>query len=181
LSKSTSVDCHLIEKRSGERVPRHCRSFEREDDVRALTVESATSRMPPWLWTTSILGILWNIVGLYQYAGTFTSAGRAAMTAGMTSDQAVLYLTLPSWISVVFAVGVFSGLAGSILLALRRRPARPVLAASFVGYGLLFAGDTYYGVFAAIPKQLAILAIVMLIAAALLWTSRLAAARGLLR
>jgi hypothetical protein len=54
------------------------------------------------------------------------------------------------------------------------------LAASFVGYGLLFAGDVYHGVFAAIPSQLVILAVVVLIAAALSWASRSADKRGVL-
>jgi hypothetical protein len=120
------------------------------------------------------------VYGVYQYAGTFTQAGQAAMTAGMTAPQAALYLSLPGWISVVFAVGVFAGLVGSILLALRRHVARPVFAASFVGYGLLFTGDAWYGVFAAIPSQLVILAVVVLIAAALSLASQLAGKRGLL-
>lgn len=148
--------------------------------MQTLTVESTASKAPSWLWAASVLGVLWNLYGVYQYAGTFTQAGKAAMTAGMTASQAALYLSLPEWISVVFAVGVFGGLIGSILLVLRRRAARPVLAASFVGYGLLFAGDVYHGVFAAIPSQLVILAVVVLIAAALSWASRSADKRGVL-
>jgi hypothetical protein len=46
---------------------------------------------------------------------------------------------------------------------------------------LLFAGDVAYGVFAALPLQLAILTVVVLIAAALLAVSWLADRRGLLR
>lgn len=149
--------------------------------MNALTVESTALRVPSWLWAASVLGVVWNVYGVYQFAGTFTQAGRAAATAGMTNAQAALYLSLPGWISVVFAVGVFGGLIGSILLALRRHLARPVFAASLAGYGLLFAGDTYHGVFAAMPGQLAILTVVVLIAAALLWASRLAGKRGLLR
>jgi hypothetical protein len=46
---------------------------------------------------------------------------------------------------------------------------------------LLFSGDVAYGVFAAIPSQLAILTVVVLIAAALLVVAWLADRRGLLR
>jgi hypothetical protein len=151
-----------------------------ESDVQTVTIESVASRMPGWLWGASALGVLWNLYGVYQYVGTFTQAGQAAMTAGMTPAQAALYLSLPAWISVVFAVGVFGGLVGSVLLALRRRAARAVMAASFAGYGLLFAGDAYHGVFAAMPQQLGILAVVVLVAAALLMASQQAARRGLL-
>ena len=149
--------------------------------MQTLTTELPASRVPIWLWAASGLGVLWNVYGAYQFAGTFTPAGRAAMTAGMTEAQAALYLALPAWISVVFAIGVFGGLIGSVALALRRRLALHLLAASLVGYLLLFAGDTYYGVFAAIPSQLAILAVVVLIAAGLYWTARIATRRGLLR
>lgn len=148
--------------------------------MQTVAVESTASRVPIWLWAASVLGVLWNLYGAFQYAGTFTAAGQAAMTAGMTATQAALYLSLPAWISVVFAIGVFGGLAGSILLALRRNLARPVLAGSFVAYGLLFAGDAWHGVFAAIPSQLAVLAVVVLIAAALFRVSQRAGQRGLL-
>lgn len=108
--------------------------------MQTVAIESTASRVPSWLWAASVIGVLWNTYGAYQYVGTFTPAGQAAMTAGMTASQAALYLSLPGWISVVFALGVF----------------------------------------AAVPSQLGILAIVVLIAAALSWASQLAGKRGLL-
>ncbi|MDC6169771.1 hypothetical protein [Paucibacter sp. XJ19-41] len=149
--------------------------------MQTMILETRAAQRPAWLWWASVVGVLWNMYGVYQFFGSFTQAGQAAMTAGMTPSQAALYLALPGWIGLGFAIGVFGGLAGSILLVLRRRLAWPVLAASWVGYCLLFAGDAYYGVFAAIPSQLGLLAVVVLIAAALLGTSWLAGARGLLR
>jgi hypothetical protein len=155
--------------------------LKRESDVQTLTVDSTPTPAPGWLRAVAVLGFLWNVYGTYQFAGTFTASGQAAMTAGMTPAQAALYLSLPAWISGVFALGVFGGLVGSILLALQRTSASAVLGLSAFGYGLLFAGDAHYGVFAAIPAQLAILAVVVLIAVGLLWVSRLAGHRGLLR
>jgi hypothetical protein len=149
--------------------------------MRTLSLESSASPTPRWLWLLSTLGVLWNVFGVYQFAGTFTAAGQAAMTAGMTAAQANVYLSLPAWVSMAFAIGVFGGLVGSIALVGRRRLSEPTLAVSLVGYILLFAGDVYYGVFAAIPSQLIILAIVVIIAIVLLWASRSAAQRGLLR
>ena len=149
--------------------------------MQSLVVESSASRVPLWLWAAAAFGVMWNVYGLYQFVGSFTQSGQAAMTASMTASQAAVYLSLPGWISVVFGIGVSGGLLGSFLLLLRRNAARPVFVVSFIGYALLFAGDTYYGVFAAIPAQLAILAVVVLIASALLWVSWLAGKRGLLR
>lgn len=149
--------------------------------MQTLTIDETPSRTPTWLWAVSGFGVLWNAYGLYQFVGTFTLAGQAAMTAGMTAAQAEVYLGLPAWISVAFAAGVLGGLIGSIGLAARRRLALPALAASLVGYVLLFAGDAYHGVFAAIPSQLAILAVVVSIAAGLFGASWIAVRRGLLR
>ena len=149
--------------------------------MQTLTAGSPASRVPLWLRATATFGILWNAFGVHQFANAFTDAGRAAMTAGMTAAQAQAYLSLPGWVSVVFAVGACGGLLGTIALALNRRIAWPVLVASFIGYGLLFAGDTVHGVFDGAPGQLIVLSVVVLIAAALLWTAWLARRRGLLR
>ena len=148
--------------------------------MQTLTFDPTASRSPAWLRAAAVLGTLWNAYGVMQFAGTVTDAGRAALAAGMSPEQAAVYLGLPAWMSVVFALGVFGGLAGSIALALRRRIAVPVLAASLASYGLLFAGDAWFGVFAAMPGQLAILAVVVLIAAGLFGTARIAARRGLM-
>lgn len=144
------------------------------------TLELARPSAPAWLLGTAGAGVAWNLYGVYQFIGSLTPAGQAAMTAGMTSAQAEVYLALPAWISVVFAVGVFGGLIGSTLLLARRNAARGVLLASLLGYALLFGGDAAYGVFAAVPSQLAILAVVVAIAAVLSWVARRAARHGLL-
>ena len=149
--------------------------------MQTLTAGPPASRVPIWQRATAIFGILWNAFGVYQFANSFTEAGRAAMTASMTPAQAQAYASLPGWVSVVFAVGVIGGLLGTIALALNRRIAVPVLVASFIAYGLLFAGDMVHGVFDGAPDQLIVLSFVVLIAAAMLWTSWLTVRRGLLR
>jgi hypothetical protein len=149
--------------------------------MQTLTAGSPASRAPIWLRGSAIVGILWNAYGVYQFANSFTEAGRAAMIAGMTPAQSQAYLSLPGWVGVVFSVGACCGLLGTIALALNRRVALPVLVTSFIGYGLLFAGDTVHGVFDGAPGQLIILSFVVLIATAMLWVSWVAGRRGLLR
>lgn len=136
-----------------------------------LAMETARPTAPAWLWGTATLGIAWNLFGLVQFAGSFTQTTESLMAAGMTSAQADIYLALPAWITAAFAIGVIGGLLGSVALLLRRRGSRQVFAASLAGYLVLFAGDFHNGVFAAIPAQLAILAVVVVIAFALLWVS----------
>lgn len=149
--------------------------------MQAISLTSTGARIPIWLRTAAALGVLWNLYGVFQFAGSFTQTRNSLMAAGMTASQAEVYLALPAWISVVFAVGVFGGLLASLALAARQQAAVTIFAVSFVGYVLLFVGDAWYGVFASIPEQLAVLAVVVLIAAALLRASWLACKRGILR
>ena len=146
-----------------------------------LTLNARGNRTPAWFWGMACFGVLWNLYGVYQFTGTLTPAGRSVMASGMTAAQAQVYFSLPSWMTVVFAMGVFGGLLGSLALAARRALAVPVLAVSLVGYVALFSGDVYFGVFDAMPGQLAILALVVVIAVTLLLTAWAARSRALLR
>jgi hypothetical protein len=81
--------------------------------------------------------------------------------------------------TLAFAVGVFGGLAGSVLLLLRRAAAMPVLLASLLAYVALWIGDAVHGVFAAMgAPQVMILTLVVAIAAVLLALCRHPAARA---
>ncbi len=146
-----------------------------------VTFDARGPRTPAWLWGMAGFGVLWNLYGLYQFVGTLTPAGRSAMAAGMTAAQAQVYFSLPPWMTAVFACGVLGGLVGSLALAARRKLAVPVLTLSMAGYLLLFSGDLTFGVFDAMPAQLAILAFVVLVAALLLVTAWAARSRALLR
>ncbi len=147
----------------------------------ALTLDARGNRAPTRFWGMAGFGVLWNLYGIYQFIGTLTPAGRSAMASGMTAAQAQIYFSLPAWMTAAFAIGVFGGLLGSLVLAARRAAALPVFAVSLAGYIALFAGDVYFAVFDAMPGQLAILAFVVLVAVALLVTAWAARSRGLLR
>jgi hypothetical protein len=146
-----------------------------------MITEALPMKTSLWLPVLAAAGIAWNLFGIWQFAGSFTQTEQSLMDAGMTQPQAALYLALPVWTSIAFAIGVFGGLAGSVALLLRRSVAMPVFAASLVGYVVLFAADWSYGVFAAIPEQLAILGVVVLIAIVLLAAAVLASRQSRLR
>ncbi len=145
-----------------------------------MTIESDEPKAPIWLLLAGGLGVLWNAYGLYQFIGSFRQTKDSLMAVGMTAAQAELYLSLPGWISVAFAVGVIGGLAGSFALLMRSAQAVVIFWVSMAGYITLFSGDLYFGVFANIPTQLVILTIVVLIAAALLGVSLYARKRHFL-
>ena len=146
--------------------------------VSNITIQGRSPAIPVWARIAAGLGVLWNLYGVYQYIGSFSATAERLMTAGMTEAQAELYLQLPVWMTVAFGFGVFCGLLGSGLLLMQNKLATPVLWVSLVGYVVLFAGDAYFGVFANIPAQLAILAFVVAVALALLWVARRVDAYG---
>jgi hypothetical protein len=150
-------------------------------EERMTMTEALTMKPPVWLTGLAAAGIAWNLFGVWQFAGSFTQTEQSLMAAGMAQGQAALYLALPVWVSIAFAIGVLGGLTGSIALLARRSVAVPVLAASLAGYIVLFAADWSFGVFAAIPEQLAILAMVVLIAMVLMAAAAFAARKSLLR
>jgi lysylphosphatidylglycerol synthetase-like protein (DUF2156 family) len=104
---------------------------------------------------------------------------QSLIASGLTSDQAAVMTGYPGWMTLAFAIGVFGGLAGSILLLLRQGLARTILAASLAAYVALWIGDAMHGVFAAMgAPQIIILTTVVAIAAALFLLSRHPVARA---
>jgi hypothetical protein len=136
---------------------------------------NATSidRVPGWFWAVAILGLAWNIFGVVQFLATAQGTIGSLMSSGLTQQQAELYLNLPIWMTSAFAIGVFGGALGSVLLLLRNKAAAPVFAISLAGYVVLYIGDITQGVFAVFgARQVIILTTVVLIASALLWLAQ---------
>ncbi len=141
--------------------------------------QTPTARAPLWMIAAAVGGIAWNIFGVVQFAGSVTATETDLIASGLTTDQAAVMTGYPTWMTLAFAIGVFCGLAGSVLLLLRRSTAKPVLLASLVAYVALWIGDAVHGVFAALgTQQVIILTTVVAIAAALLAVSRHPAAKA---
>lgn len=82
------------------------------------------AKAPLWFRLVSVLGLLWNGYGVYMYlltVGVIKNAGQVAAPAGM-----------PAWVTGAFAIAVFAGLVGSLLMVMGSRRACPLLVLSFV-------------------------------------------------
>jgi hypothetical protein len=134
--------------------------------------------LSPTKWHRSSLavatvGLAWNAFGLFQFVRSLQNTPESLVRMGMTAERARVYTSYPAWMTAAFAVGVFGGLIGSLLLLLRDRRVTPVFLASLVGYVVLYIGDATEGVFAALgAPQVIVLTLVVAIAAALLAWSR---------
>lgn len=83
--------------------------------------------VPRWFTVAALGALLWEILGCYLYYMRVT-IDRAALPA----DQMRIFDATPAWVLAAFAIAVWIGLAGAILLVLRRRLAEPLLAVSLV-------------------------------------------------
>lgn len=108
-------------------------------------MNTATTKTPWHLWVVGFVSLLWNSFG----ANDFTQSHLrnrdylAAMSEGMgvTADQMIAYIdSFPMWATVLWAMGVWGALIGSVLLLLRMRYAVSAFAVSLLG----LAGSTLY-------------------------------------
>ena len=131
-------------------------------------------------WAIGIIGLIWNLMGVYAYLQ------QAYMTAedlaALPQDQQQLYENVPAWVTAVFALAVFGGALGCILLLLRKKLAVFLLLISFVSilaqmsYNLFMSKALeVYG-----PGGMIMPIMVVLIAAFLVWYAKKVNDQGLL-
>jgi len=99
-------------------------------------MDNAIAKPPVHLWIVGGLAVLWNGFGCFDYLMTRTRGAAYIETMMPTIDGAAMMAYIdgfPIWAAFAWGLGVWAGLAGSILLILRHRLAVPVLLASLVG------------------------------------------------
>lgn len=86
---------------------------------------------PSWFWVVSILALLWNLMGVGAYlTQAFTPDDIIAQMEQAMQD---LINQTPAWVTAAFAIAVWAGALGSLLLLLRKKLAHIVLIISFIG------------------------------------------------
>jgi len=86
---------------------------------------------PKWFTIFAILALLWNLLGVMAFYMQVNMTSEA-LSALSEAEQA-LYTNYPQWALLAFAVAVFGGVLGSLLLVLKKSLAGPVLLLSLVG------------------------------------------------
>lgn len=94
------------------------------------TQTTPTGRRPWHLWVIGIIALLWNAMGAVDYIMTQTK--NEAYMGQFTAEQLDFFYGLPAWVVACWAIAVWGGLLGTVLLLLRRRLAVSVFLASFV-------------------------------------------------
>lgn len=88
------------------------------------------ARAPMWFRGVALLGLLWNAFGVYMYLKSVGLFGDPL--AGLDAAHAELARTVPAWVTGAFAIAVFAGLLGSLLMVAGKRLAAPLLLLSLL-------------------------------------------------
>ena len=103
-------------------------------------------RAPVHLWVVGALAALWNGFGALDY--TMTQIRNPGWMAQMTEAQRAWIETAPAWTHATWALGVWGGLIGSLLLLARSRYAVSAFIVSLAG----LAVNTVYQLTAPMPS-----------------------------
>ena len=86
----------------------------------------------PWhLWLIGIIGGLWSSIGVISFM--LTQLKVEAVMSQYPPQQREYFESFPFWAVAFWAIGVFGGVIGCLLLLLKNRLAFPVLLASVIG------------------------------------------------
>lgn len=90
-----------------------------------------TVQIPKWFKAVGIIAIVWNLMGVLAYIAHL--AMTPEMLNALPEAEQALYADIPMWANIAFAVAVWAGLIGSILLFLKKAFSFEILVASFFG------------------------------------------------
>lgn len=90
-----------------------------------------TNKPATSFWVISVIALLWNVMGVLAYLG------QAFMTDDMkaliTKDQLSILENTPAWATAAFAVAVWFGILGCIMMLFKRKIAKTLFIISLLG------------------------------------------------
>jgi len=96
----------------------------------------------PWhLWLIGIVGGLWSVMGVVSF--TLTQMNVEAAMSGFPPEQRAYFASFPWWAVAFWALGVFAGVIGCVLLLRQDRRAVQALLASLIGVAVANIGGLF--------------------------------------
>jgi len=93
--------------------------------------QAASNGRTPWhLWVIGILAVLWNSMGAFDYLMTQTE--NEGYMSNFSPEQLEYFYGFPTWVVAFWAIAVWGGVLGAVLLVLRKKLAADVLLLSFL-------------------------------------------------
>ena len=134
-------------------------------------MEKLVKKPTPIFWIIGIIALLWNASGIYAYLM------QAYMTsedlAKMTDAEQLYFNNLPAWVMGAFALSVFAGFIGCLLLLFRKKWASLLLILSLIAVIGQFIYNFFIQNYMPVSGSNSIMPIIiLLIAIGLVWFSR---------
>lgn len=99
------------------------------------------NKPPKYFYAVAGLAVFWALIGCYTYLAQVSMGPEDY--ARLPAPQREAFAAMPSWLTAVYAIAVWSALAGAICLMLRLRFARQAFVVSLIAivvqFGWIFA------------------------------------------
>jgi hypothetical protein len=137
------------------------------------------SRTPVHLWIVGVVALLWNAMGCFDYLAT--QYRMDFYMSHFTQEQLDYFYGAPAWLTAVWAIAVWGGLAGALGLLLRRRWAVWLFAASLLALAISTAYNAASGGFAIMgPEAVYFTIVIWVLAIFFVWYAHRMSKAGVL-
>ena len=140
--------------------------------------EGEVHNVPGWFWAGAVMALLWEAFGCFMYVSQVTTD-----PATLPIDQRTMWEVSPSWMIAAYAIAVWVGLIGAVLLLMRRKLSVPVLLVSLLAVVVQFSALVLVPQLReTTPSDALLVPVIIVIACYVIWQfSKLADRRGWLR
>ena len=125
-------------------------------------------------WAIGAVALIWNVMGSINY---FVQMNPDVLATYPESERAIVE-GRPAWATGAFAVAVFGGALGSLLLLLRKSAAYYLFIASLLGVIVTMIHTLGVGIDFGLGEILGIILMPLVVAAFLIWYSKHAESKG---
>jgi len=125
-------------------------------------------------WAIGAIALIWNVMGVINF---FMQMNPDVLTAYRESERGIIE-GRPAWATVGFAIAVFGGALGCLLLLLRKSAAYYLFIASLLGVIVTMIHTLGVGIDFGLGEILGIILMPLVVAGFLIWYAKQAARKG---
>lgn len=144
--------------------------------------KAVSATTPTSFWVLVGLFLIWNLLGVFHYLTSVNATVESLVAQGMTIKQAEVFHNTPGYHYAVFALSVWSGLFGAVLMLLRKAWAAHVFLFSAVMVIVSFVLDAVGGNLSALGlSYMGIMTFTLMLSFFEAWYSKRMKALGILQ
>ena len=128
-------------------------------------------------WVIGAIALIWNVLGAINF---FAQMNPDMLAAYRESERAIIE-GRPAWATIAFAIAVFGGALGCVLLLLKKAAAFYLFIASLLGVIVTMMHTLGAGIHFGLGEILGIILMPLVLAAFLIWYAKLAESKDWIR